>query len=176
MGKTRKQREIERAASAGPVVGHPLSKSQEHNALTRRVSEVLALWGVPFRVVVQAVPGLGHPTYGRDRLVDIIGAIPPTGRLFALELKTGRGVMKPGQIDFFDQFDAVGALCIEVRKMDDLGPLERAVVAGKQLRAKITRMTELHEPDPVFERGYMRGAEDAARLVVDSARNANGPA
>lgn len=50
---------------------------------------------------------------------DIIGALHPTGRIVALEVKTKRGVASPEQLDFIALVQKFGGFACIVRSVDE---------------------------------------------------------
>ncbi len=51
---------------------------------------------------------------------DIVGLFPKTGRLFAVEVKTDRGKVRPEQQDFLDRINAEGGLAFVARSVEDV--------------------------------------------------------
>ena len=110
-----------------------------HAKLQRLVLDALEANRVPCRAIA------ANPKRRiTSKMPDVVGAIPPTGRLFALEFKVGADELRPGQRDFFSAFDAAGALCIEVRQLGDLLPLWHALESGRRLREYVRKI----EPPP----------------------------
>jgi hypothetical protein len=54
---------------------------------------------------------------------DIIGILGPTGRFFAIEVKTGRGELNDDQVIFEADVLDEGGIFITARSLDDLRPL-----------------------------------------------------
>jgi hypothetical protein len=65
---------------------------------------------------------------GLKRVSDILGILPPAGRLLAVECKARRGRLSAEQRAFLEAVTAAGGLALEVRDLNDLikavGPLQ----------------------------------------------------
>src|SRR4051794_4415196 len=57
---------------------------------------------------------------GRKGVSDILGIIPPAGRLLAVECKSGKGKLTAEQRAFLDEIAAAGGVAICARSLDDL--------------------------------------------------------
>jgi len=57
---------------------------------------------------------------GRKGISDILGIVPPTGRLIAVECKSGKGKLTPEQREFLADVTAAGGLAIVARSVDDV--------------------------------------------------------
>jgi hypothetical protein len=75
--------------------------------------------------------------FGVPGVADILGVLPPSGRLLAVEVKGPGGRVRPSQRAFLDNVEAAGGLALVVR---DVAELERALVeAGAAAVAGSTR-------------------------------------
>lgn len=54
---------------------------------------------------------------GEEGLPDIIVIVPPAGRLLGLEVKSAKGKLRPGQLDFKKRCEATGATYKVVRSL-----------------------------------------------------------
>ena len=66
--------------------------------------------------------------YGMKGAPDVMGLVPPIGRLIALEVKCGRDVLSEDQQRVLSDFEAAGALTAVVR--DNLGGLAELIRAA----------------------------------------------
>ena len=57
---------------------------------------------------------------GRKGVSDILGIVPPTGRLLAVECKSGKGKLTREQREFLADIHAAGGIALCVRSLDDL--------------------------------------------------------
>jgi hypothetical protein len=68
---------------------------------------------------------------GRKGVSDILGIIPPAGRLVAVECKSGKGKLSSEQRAFLDDIAAAGGVAVCARSLDDLqAALAAAGVGG----------------------------------------------
>jgi hypothetical protein len=51
---------------------------------------------------------------------DIVGLFPKSGRLFAVEVKTDRGRVRPEQQDFMDRINAEGGLAFVAHSVEEV--------------------------------------------------------
>lgn len=58
--------------------------------------------------------------YGHVGSADILGCMPPAGRLLAIECKSAKGKQTAAQEDFEDAITAAGGLYILARTLDDI--------------------------------------------------------
>lgn len=99
--------------------------TQEHNKLVGDCIAMLEAYKIPCRMVEH---GRGYRKFvKRGRLPDIVAALPPTGRITLLEIKTGSAVLTDEQERCFEVFLAAGAMCLEVRSLSDLDPIREAM-------------------------------------------------
>lgn len=61
----------------------------------------------------------GHALY-RTGVSDIIGILPPNGRLFAIEVKSKKGIIQPNQKAFLEEIAKRGGLTLVARSLDDV--------------------------------------------------------
>lgn len=111
-----------------PRLQAPLMGYAAHHELLKKCMAMLEAYGLPARM---AENGRGHRKFAkRGRLPDIVSALPPTGRILLLEIKSSKAAtMSEDQERTFNEYDAVGALCIEVRELKDLDPIREYMAA-----------------------------------------------
>jgi len=56
----------------------------------------------------------------RTGVSDIIGLLPPNGKLFAIEVKTKKGRLQENQKAFIDEIKARGGIAFVARSVDDV--------------------------------------------------------
>lgn len=104
-----------------------MNNNKEHSALVNEALKYLLACGVPawknqsFRFLSQ---GKGMFRVGFPGMSDIIGCLPPKGRIFAAEAKTGRGIASELQEKFLKAIRDAGGLAFVFH---DLGELEREI-------------------------------------------------
>ena len=69
-------------------------------------------------------------------IADLIVALPPYGRLWLLELKTGGACRRPLQVRKAREYEAAGALCTVARSVDDVRQVVDANATQHNLRRK----------------------------------------
>jgi len=99
-----------------------------HEALVEACITLLALYGVPAvpihtgpRVTPRAGGGFDLRTNPRQRgFGDLVGPLPPQGRMLFVECKTGNARRSPAQVRMKERLELAGALCLTVRSATDL--------------------------------------------------------
>lgn len=65
------------------------------------------------------LPGGGFRPGGKAGTPDIVGILPPTGKYFGVEVKTGKDKLRPEQIGFHKNARDAGALILVVKDFED---------------------------------------------------------
>lgn len=117
---------------------------QAHQNLQAAVLRYLALNGieaVPIHTGARLTRGragqlrhYGNPD--QHGMSDILSCLPPSGRAWLIELKTGAARRSPAQVRFHERFARAGALVTVIRQVSDL---EQHVVGGRVRFAGGTR-------------------------------------
>jgi len=119
--------------------------SQEaHESLVQAALTFLTLHRIPAMPIhtgarFTPIPGGGWRLYGNPKqhgMGDILGCLPPTGRMLLIDCKTGRAQLSPVQRKVHQQFTAAGALALVVR---DVAQLETDLAPWLNPRAIIER-------------------------------------
>ena len=77
-----------------------------------------------------------RPNPEQAGIADLIVALPPYGRLWLLELKTGGACRRPLQVRKAREYEAAGALCTVARSVDDVRQVVDANATQHNLRRK----------------------------------------
>ena len=99
---------------------------------------------------------------------DILGLLPPLGRLLAIEVKSPTGRVTPEQAEFLRVIAAAGGCALVVRSLEDLVAGVRPTGQGQMTQTKTADWVSLH----VYGGGggggsfVPRETLDAARAVV----------
>ncbi|MES2342293.1 MAG: VRR-NUC domain-containing protein [Pseudomonadota bacterium] len=105
-------------------------KAPTESALVRQLLQYLSLRGVlAWRAnqIPAPLKGGGFRKFaGLKGVSDILGVLPPGGRLLAVEAKSPTGRLRPAQARFLDAVNARGGLGIVCRSLADL---ERGLAA-----------------------------------------------
>jgi hypothetical protein len=105
-------------------------KASRESALVRACLQLLALRGVPcWRANTGAVcygegPQRRFVRFGTPGVSDILGLLPPAGRMLVIEVKARDGRVRPSQRAFMDAVTAAGGVALVVR---DVGELAQAL-------------------------------------------------
>ena len=109
---------------------------QAHQSLITAALSYLAMNGIPAvpihtgaRLTASAGGRLRH--YGNPEqhgMSDILATLPPNGRAWLIEGKTGTARRSPAQVRFHERFARAGALVTVIRQVSDL---EQYVVGGR---------------------------------------------
>lgn len=96
--------------------------------ITRAVRDLLRALGIPhFKV---------HGHLGQERGVpDIIGCLPPHGKMVAIEVKGSRGRVTDAQREWLARYEAAGAVTGVVRSVEDV--IELLEQGGYAVREKL---------------------------------------
>lgn len=104
--------------------------NREHEQRVEACLTYLQLQGVP-AIPIHTGPRVspngagGFDLRGNRRQVgcgDILGALPPDGRLLFIDVKTGRAQLSAEQRRLHRSLAAAGALCLVIRNVSDLEP------------------------------------------------------
>jgi hypothetical protein len=99
-----------------------------HEALVRATLQYLALCGVP-AIPVFTGPKIARGPDGQVQLrknraqrglSDVLATLPPDGRTFLIECKTGEARRSPDQVQLHDRFLAAGAVAAVIRDVREL--------------------------------------------------------
>lgn len=103
-----------------------MAKGKAETALVRAVLEYLQLRGIPSwrnntgaATYVDKYGRKRHVKYGVPGASDILGLIPPTGRLLAIECKAGKIKPTDKQIEFLDMVREAGGLAVVAYDLGD---------------------------------------------------------
>ena len=108
-----------------------MNNSSGHSALVSAIR--LELGREPDLTLWPVQPGGIHDGSGRPMrcgpvgMSDLIGILAPAGRWIGLEVKTGKGKLRPDQVLFHDLLRSRGGFCCVVRSVEDArAALDRA--------------------------------------------------
>lgn len=92
------------------------------NETTRLILNFLFEKGIfAFRQNTVGIPdprGFFRPA-AKKGVADILGCLPPTGRMVACEIKTGKDHLSPEQIGFLANIKRMGGIALVVKDFDD---------------------------------------------------------
>lgn len=109
--------------------GQPKGSTQAHSALCRTIVEYLQVrraW------VFRVLGGVGQ----RPGVPDILACLPPSGRLVAIDAKTGRARLSARQEGQKEALEAAGAIFVVARSLDDV---EEALLAAGLVGERIVQ-------------------------------------
>lgn len=111
-----------RSREARPVQMPRQARQQSESRLQAQVLAYLRHAGIPaWRANAGGGLRHGRPVRGNPAgTADVLGCLPPSGRLLALELKSLRGRLRPAQRDWLETMRRAGALALVVRDLDEL--------------------------------------------------------
>lgn len=94
--------------------------SNPHTELTRAVLEWLTVRGIPSWANNTGAVKVGERfiRFGHKGSTDILAIVPPSGRLLAVECKTGSGRLTADQRAFHQTITDAGGLAVVVRPHD----------------------------------------------------------
>jgi hypothetical protein len=98
-------------------------KAPRESHLVRACLQLLAAWRIPAWRQNQGALKVGGRFVrfaGVNGISDILGVLPPSGRMLAVECKTPRGRLAADQAAFLDAVREAGGLSLVVRGVDEL--------------------------------------------------------
>ena len=89
-------------------------------ALTCLKQSGLVYWRVPNGPVVHSINGSQIRKKSPIKGFPDIAGVLPSGKFFAIELKTDKGRLSPEQIDWITRLNHSGAIAVVLRSKDDI--------------------------------------------------------
>jgi hypothetical protein len=98
------------------------TRAPESSQLVRACLQLLALRGTRAWRNNSGAASVGgrYVRFGDPGSPDIFGILAPSGRLLAVECKTGQGRLNPAQRAWMASAEAAGAACLVVRSVAEL--------------------------------------------------------